>query len=57
MTTGPPPSHRVSRAMLALVIAAVVGAGVALFVLTGAGEALLRAGTALATRVRDAWPS
>lgn len=56
MTTDPPPSFRLSRAMLAIVIAAVVGLGVALFLLTGAEAALLRAGIALAARVRDAWP-
>jgi len=57
MTTDPPPSHRLSRAVLAVAIAAVVGLGVTLFVLTGADDALLRAGTALATRIRNAWPA
>jgi len=56
MTADPPPSHRASRAVLAAAIAAVFGLGVAVFLLTGADDALLRAGTALATRVRDAWP-
>ena len=52
----PPPSHRLSRAALAVVIAAVFGIGVAVVMLTGIDDALLRAGTDLTTRVRHAWP-
>lgn len=56
MPAGPPPSHRFSRALLAVVIAAVFGLGVALVLLTGLDDALLRAGTDLTTHVRNAWP-
>jgi hypothetical protein len=52
----PPPSHRLSRALLAVVIAAAFGLAVAVVLLTGIDDALLRAGADLTTKIRHAWP-
>jgi len=53
----PPPSHRLSRALLAVAIAAAFALGVAAVLLTGVNDALLRAGADLATKIRHAWPA